>query len=300
VWTYLTIASLFGGDSAQALALGERAFALAQEMDDLALRATARTPWGHALRERGDYRRSAALFGEAIAALSGDLVRERFGQAMPPSLYARNMAALCLADLGDFAEAERLGLESAALAQDMDLPFGLILARIALGHTWLVQGDLARADDILGQALEVIETRDLPAWFPWAAATRGYTWALSGRASGGAALLEQAIGRALALPFLFGHSLWVAWLAHAQLLAGRVDEAVRRGHEALRLSRQRGERGYEAWALLILGAVEAARGPDGKAMAEACTRQALALATDLGMAPLQAHCRRALGMAASP
>ena len=56
-----------------------------------------------------------ALFGEAIETLAGDLVRERLGQAVPPSLYARSIAAICLAELGDFAEAERLGTEAAAL-----------------------------------------------------------------------------------------------------------------------------------------------------------------------------------------
>jgi tetratricopeptide (TPR) repeat protein len=294
VWTYMTITHLFEGDPARALAVGERALALAEEVGDVGLRASARTPLAHACRERGDFRRALTLFGEAIEALAGDLVRERLGQAMPPSFYARSMAAFCLAEVGEFAEAARLATEAATQTRTLDLPFGLALAHMALGHTCLVEGRLDDAMAALAQALEVIEARGLPTWFPWAAALRGYALALSGHVDEGQALLERALERARALPFLFGHSQWVAWLAHTHLLAGRVDEARRLAEDSLTLSRRRGERGYEAWTLHVLGEVEARRGPDAPA-ARAFHRQSLALADELGMRPLADRCRAALG-----
>ena len=229
VWTYMTIAHLFAGDPGEALAVGERALALAEEVGDVGLKASARTPLAHACCERGDYRRALALYGEAIAALGGDLVRERLGQAMPPSLYARSISAICLAELGEFAEAERFATEAATLTRTLDLPFGFVLARIALGHAAIVQERAADAMAALEPVLEIIETRGLPTWFPWAGALRGYALALSGRTDEGVALLERALERAVALPFLFGHSQWVAWLAHAQLLAERLDAALLRG-----------------------------------------------------------------------
>jgi DNA-binding NtrC family response regulator/tetratricopeptide (TPR) repeat protein len=294
VRTYLTIAHLFAGEPRAALAMGERALALAEEAGDVGLRASARTPLAHAHRERGDYRRAVALFGEAIQALTGDLARNRLGQAMPPSFYARSMAAFCLAELGDFAEARRLATESAEETRALDLPFGLALARIALGHTHLLEGRLDEAAHALAVALELIDTRSLPTWFPWAAALQGYVLALSGRLDEGQALLERALERAQALPFLFGHSQWTAWLAHARLLAGRLDEARRLGAEAVRLSRERGERGYEAWALHLAGLVEAGWGMAGASAAAGFQRQALALARELGMGPLGDRTRRAL------
>jgi DNA-binding NtrC family response regulator/tetratricopeptide (TPR) repeat protein len=293
VWTYMTIAHLFDGDPAQALAVGERALALAEDVGDVGLRASARTPLAHACRERGDFRRALALFGEAIEALSGDLVRERLGQAMPPSFYARSMAAFCLAEVGEFAEAARLATEAATQTRTLDLPFGLALAQMALGHVRLVEGRLDDALAALAPALDVIEARGLPTWYPWAAALQGYALALSGRADEGRALLERAVERAVALPFLFGHSQWVGWLGHAQLLAGRVDEARRLGEESLALSRRRGERGYEAWTLYILGEVEARCGPDALAAARSFQRQALDLADELGMRPLAGRCHLA-------
>jgi transcriptional regulator with AAA-type ATPase domain/tetratricopeptide (TPR) repeat protein len=294
VWTYMTIAHLFAGDPGEAVAVGERALALAEEVGDVGLKASARTPLAHACCERGDYRRAIALYGEAITALTGDLVRERLGQAMPPSLYARSISAICLAELGEFAEAEGFATEAATLTRTLDLPFGFVLARIALGHTAIVQERAADALTALEPALEIIESRGLPTWFPWAGALRGYALALSGRADEGVALLEHALERAVALPFLFGHSQWVAWLAHAQLLAERLDPARRLGEEALRLSQKRGTRGYEAWALWVLGAIEARRGPAAAAEAESLTRQGRALAETLGMRPLVARCDAAL------
>ncbi|HSF03336.1 MAG TPA: hypothetical protein VLA62_10005, partial [Solirubrobacterales bacterium] len=294
VRTYLTIAHLFAGEPGEALAMGERALALAEEVGNVGLCASARTPLAHAYRERGDYRRAVALFVEAIQALTGDLARNRLGQAMPPSFYARSMAAFCLAELGDFAEAQRLATESAEETRALDLPFGLALAHIALGHTHLLEGRLDEAARTLAVALELIETRSLPTWFPWAAALQGYVLALSGRLDEGQALLERALERAQALPFLFGHSQWTAWLGHARLLAGRLDEAHPLGAEAVRLSRKRGERGYEAWALHIAGEVEAGRGSDGASAAAGFHRQALALAEEFGMCPLAERARRAL------
>jgi tetratricopeptide (TPR) repeat protein len=284
VWTYLTISYMFLGDLPQALDVGGRALAVAEEVGDFGLLATARTPLAHVRRERGDLRVAVALLEETIAALAGDRIRERLGQGMPPALYARNIAAVCLADLGEPAEAGRLAGEAERFAETLDLPFGLALARIALGHTRLTEGRLDEADQVLGLALQLIEARGMPTWFPWAAATRARVLTLAGRAAEAVPLLEQAVSRAVALPFLCGHSQWTAWLAHAQLLAGRRDEAARLGAEAVHLSRQRGERGYEAAALAILAEIEAGGGTLGDA--ETLYREALSLAGALGMRPL--------------
>jgi predicted protein tyrosine phosphatase len=63
----------------------------------------------------------------------------------------------------------------------------------------------------------------------------------------------------------------------------------------VRLARERGERGREAWALRLLGEIAAhADAPDVKP-AEEHYRQALARADELGMRPLVAHCHLGLG-----
>ena len=55
------------------------------------------------------------------------------------------------------------------------------------------------------------------------------------------------------------------------------------------------ERGYEAYALRLLGEIAARRDPPEVEPAAIHYCQALALAEELGMRPLQAHCHLGLG-----
>ena len=87
----------------------------------------------------------------------------------------------------------------------------------------------------------------------------------------------------------------VALLSEAYGLAGRLGDARQGATRALSLARTHGERGSEAWTLRLLGALAA---PDPAVQGEDATSyyaQALALAEELGMRPLQAHCHRGLG-----
>jgi tetratricopeptide (TPR) repeat protein len=77
--------------------------------------------------------------------------------------------------------------------------------------------------------------------------------------------------------------------------AGRLEEAQALAERTLVLLRERQERGNEAYALCLLGEIAARREPPERERAEAHYRQALALANELGMRPLQAHCHRGLG-----
>ena len=61
----------------------------------------------------------------------------------------------------------------------------------------------------------------------------------------------------------------------------------------MNLSREHGQRGYEAWALRILGEVSACRDPPEPG--DGHYSGALALAEELGMRPLVAHCHFGLG-----
>ena len=91
------------------------------------------------------------------------------------------------------------------------------------------------------------------------------------------------------------HTMWLPWLSEAALLANRIDQAIHLAERGLTLSRERKERGREAYALRFLGEIHMHREPPEVEPAEAHYRQALTLAEELGMRPLQAHCHRGLG-----
>jgi tetratricopeptide (TPR) repeat protein len=66
------------------------------------------------------------------------------------------------------------------------------------------------------------------------------------------------------------------------------------GRSAL-TTREHQERGNQAYALRLLGDIAAQREPPQMEQAETHYQQALVLADELGMRPLQAHCHRGLG-----
>ena len=91
-----------------------------------------------------------------------------------------------------------------------------------------------------------------------------------------------------------GHSLLLARLAEAYLLVGRIENASSTARQAVRLAHENEERGHEAYAMYMLGEI-AAREPVSIAVAETSYRRGLALADELSMRLLVAHCHLGLG-----
>jgi tetratricopeptide (TPR) repeat protein len=76
---------------------------------------------------------------------------------------------------------------------------------------------------------------------------------------------------------------------------GRLDEAIRTARRALDLSLRYKEKGNEAYVRRLLGDIAMHFDSPDLGHAETHYQQALTLANELGMRPLQAHCHRALG-----
>jgi hypothetical protein len=77
--------------------------------------------------------------------------------------------------------------------------------------------------------------------------------------------------------------------------AVRIAEAGALAERLLKLSHTHIGRGYQAHAYRLLGDIAAHRNPRGVEKAQAHYCQAIALAEELGMRPLQAHCHYGLG-----
>jgi tetratricopeptide (TPR) repeat protein len=136
---------------------------------------------------------------------------------------------------------------------------------------------------------------DLLAWFPLMGAALGAAYTLCGRVADAVPLLTQAMQQSTARETVAYQVLCRLPLGEAQLLAGRLEEAHALAEQALTLARTHQERGHQAYALRLLGDIAAHRDPPEDEPAVANYHQALALAGELGMRPLQAHCHRSLG-----
>ena len=117
---------------------------------------------------------------------------------------------------------------------------------------------------------------------------------ISGRAQEGLALLQEALSAMEAMRFTLFHSFTMVNAGEASLVLGLPDDAIAYAQRALTLSCERGERGFQAWALRLLGEARFNRDPADRE-AESHIQAALALAKDLGMRPLVAHCHLGLG-----
>jgi class 3 adenylate cyclase/tetratricopeptide (TPR) repeat protein len=283
------------GDHDSAVASGQHALAVAETLGDFALQVMAHHHLGLAYHTLGDHRRAMGLLRSNVEALAGDLIRERFGLTGLPAVQSRAWLGRCLAELGAFPEGVAHGEEAVRIAEAVDHPLSLVHAYLGVGFLSLRQRDLFRAIPAFERCLDLCRVWNILLWFRETAAALGCAYACAGRVAEALPLLEQAEQRGAAMGTMGGQSLRVGYVSEAYLLAGRMQEAVQLAGRALDLSRAHKERGYQAWALRLLGEIAARQNPPESEPAAQHYRQALALADELGMRPLVAHCHLGLG-----
>jgi len=279
----------------QAIAAAQRALALATAGGDVVLQALANQCLGRAYRAQGDYRRAIDCFEQTVASLDWARRRERFGEAFLPAVLSRAYLAWCHAELGMFAEGRAFGEEGLRIAEVVDHPFSLMWTSCVIGLLALRQGDLPRALPRLERAVGLCQDADLPVYFPWTAAHLVAAYTLDGRVADAVPLLTQALEQTAALERVDMQALCLLPLGEAQLLAGHLEDAHTLAERVLALTRAHQERGNQAYALRLLGEIAAQCEPPEIALAETHYQQALALAEELGMRPLQAHYHLGLG-----
>jgi tetratricopeptide (TPR) repeat protein len=295
VSTYMTAYLWVMGDLDRALECGRRALTIAEALGDVALQVEANYRLGQAYLALGDYRRAMDFLGQNVSCLTGHLMHERFGLPGIASVVSRSYLAWCLAERGDFVEGIARGEEAVRIAEAADHPFSLSNALFGIGFLFLRKGDLRNAVPTLERCLALCRRWNIALWSPRITAALGSAYALSGRVAEALPLLEQAIEHAASEKRLGEHALRLAALSEAFLLAGRTEEACQTAQRAVALSHAHKERGHEAWALRLLGEIAAQRDPPDGNAAEDHYRQALALAGELHMRPLMAHCHLGLG-----
>jgi tetratricopeptide (TPR) repeat protein len=164
-----------------------------------------------------------------------------------------------------------------------------------LGLLALCQGELPKALPLLERAMGICHEADIPGIFPFMARALGAAYTLGGRITDALSLLTQALERTMAMEMVGFQAFCSLSLGEAQLRAGHLEEAYALTERALALTRAHQERGNEAYALRLLGDIAARCEPPEVEQTDAHYQQALALAEELGMRPLQAHCHRSLG-----
>jgi len=281
------------GQLERAVEIGERACGLANEIGEARLNALSRMELSSVHYLRGDLRRAEALLTQALAALDSDLA----GPGEVESGWLRRMISQnlvpVLADTGRYGEAIRSGEETLRMAGEVGHPAPIAWALGFLAYAYCGRGDAAKAMDLSARSLALARERDVHSLIQVASAFLGAAYTLAGRTGEAVACLEEAVEAGESTDGVAPSTL--VSLGRAYLSAGRPDDAAGRAREALAACRERTSRNLEANAIHLMGDIAAGREPPALEEAVQHYRQALVLASELGLRPLVAHCHLGLG-----
>jgi class 3 adenylate cyclase/tetratricopeptide (TPR) repeat protein len=295
VSAYMSGHHLHTGDVREVRTFAHTVEAIAERLDDVALKIAARYYVAHASHLAGDSRRAEDVCRGLMPLLRDQPTRERFGLAVFPAVMSRGHLARVLAERGVFDEGDAYGQEAIRLAEELDHPFSVVVGSLDLAYLKSVRGQLSQAAPLLESAVAQSREWNFTSQLPTAMASLGYVYAWSGRIDEGVASLQQAVTAQERAGIAAYLSLSVARLGEAYLLANQVEDARSCADRALMLARGRGERVYEAWVLRLLGDIASHRTRPDVATAFTHYGAAMTLASELEMRPLVAHCHAGLG-----
>jgi tetratricopeptide (TPR) repeat protein len=290
-WVSAYLSSLYltvGRSAVEARALAARAANIAKMCENSKLQVAAQYYLTWAGYISGDYEGTERICRRLLRSLQGARARERFGVVFP-AIQSRAYYSRALAERGEFGEADFLARDAVRLAEEFDHPFSLAWSCLALGHVMSIKGELDEAGRVLERGLEQCLLWKIDVQTPIVMARLGYVRALSDRGAEGVALLEQALREYERTGMQHFLSISIVQLGEAYLIANRVDDAHSCADRALNIAMRRGERGFEAWALRLMGGVATAEGRNYDE-AQSHYDVALAKASQLRMRPLIAHC----------
>ena len=277
------------------VSLCAEALKLAPGRADAALRIAPNIFLGQALYAFGRFRQAVAVFKRNRRLVGHTAPPSRMGLPAHPRIMCDYWISISLAELGDFATAERAARSMLAGQADAQ-PFERAYAELALGFVLMVKGDFAPALKASGLALDIADESDIPYMVPSVASQVGLLLALTGDAAGGVAAARRGVEATERIGVRSGRSRWIARLAEACLIAGDLDEAGRLAAEALQIAADAGERAYCAAGMRLRARVLMA-GRRELARARTDLLEACAIARALDARPFLAKCLLDLGRA---
>jgi tetratricopeptide (TPR) repeat protein len=285
------------GDYGPAIQTGLRALAIGEALADIAIQVVANGQLGGVYVGLGDCRKGVRHGEAALALIPERLAQERFGHSNIQGSFMRFTLGMALGGLGRFAEASGRLREARHIAEEAGHVFTLLWPLFGLGTLAFDQGDFVGAAAPLARGLDLCRTREVPSVLHNFAWGLGAAYHRTGRRAEGVALMEDA-ARGAAEQNTRRLSWWacgIGSLGAAYLLDGRLADATRIAQDWLATARQRGQRGEEGQLLRLLGDIAAHPDRGEVDTAVAHYHHALALAEELGLRPLLAHCHLGLG-----
>jgi tetratricopeptide (TPR) repeat protein len=278
----------------EAVEAGLHGRAIAEELVDTASKVNAGFALGQAYWNRGEFEKAAQILETDLEYIEGELRGKHSGATGTTSVLCLVSLSHTYCLMGLLDKAKLRSEEAVATARETGRPYDLSYATAARGLTLLTLGDIDGAIRDLEEALRLCRAGEIRMLLPHTARYLGRAYTLTGRLDEAHHLLREAVEQSSALA-LVGLQAWCSSaLGLTQLAKGATSEARATAAASLELSRKHGYRPAEVHALRLLGGVHATNIPSEAAQAESCYREALDLATTLGMKPEVAHAHRDL------
>jgi predicted ATPase len=262
--------------------LAGQLLSLAQRAQDPALLLEGHRALGGTCQLAGDWVSALAHMEQGIALYDPQQHRALallYGGG-DPGVWCLGWAASCLWLLGYPDQALRRSQEALTLAWQLSHPTTLAHVQLMIGFFHLLRRDGAATLELAEALVPLSAEQGLPTYWAVGAVQRGWALAEGGHAEEGIAQIHQGLAsRAAPLH-------WRPWfqvlLAEAYGKAGKVEEAFAALAEALKAVEDTGTACYEPELHWVKGELLLARAPENPTEAEACFRQAIAIARRQG------------------
>jgi class 3 adenylate cyclase/tetratricopeptide (TPR) repeat protein len=278
------------GALTQGLEAAREVASIAAHVDDLDLAVMADFGLGQMYHAVGEYAKTVVPLRAVMERAGTDLGRHNY-LVSRHAIHARSFLGCSLAELGRFDEGAAVAAEGVAFARQFRDGFAEGFASYAAGYVEVRRGDFENACLVMRAALNDSVSGRVPGFLAFLAATTGLALVRLGRVDEGLGLVERVTAKMtkhrefyFQMPFVF--------LSEAYLAVGRHDDAERVSGETAEFCMRRGEHGFQAWSLWVLGEAALARGDASAARQH--LEQAAGLAAALELAPLLERCNRRL------
>jgi len=280
------------GHQPQALEAAQRSLVLAEEIGESLPILSARHILSQVHYTLGNFSRAIEVARPAL-----DVTQEIPVDALNWQTYAAMPFYLLhsCAEAGAFREAVQDAGVMMPRGETAGNPLTIALLCVGIGYMHVRRGAAAQAIPVLERSLKSCQTYSIDIMMPWTASCLGLAYALAGRHEAGIEHAQEAVRCAATLGITRFQPLRLTCLANAYLLAGRREEAHATAQEGLELAQRYHEQGPEAWSLYLLAASDFGSDTNNEEHLQRAYGNALALAEELGMRPLVAHCHLGLG-----
>lgn len=283
------------GEQRRAIELGEAGLKLARECGDRVLESELLFRLGQSYHALGQYRSAIELLKQSLEFTSEKYARNRFDLTVIPGVVSRTWLVSALTECGDFTDAMTHAKRALEIAEEAEHPLSQALGWLAIGHLLHRKGEVDGAIGAMERGMALCDRWSLRVWRGRLMSSLGVAYARSGRAGEGLELARQAVLGAEQMRLIVDQALLLVRLGQASLLAGRAEDALTHGKQALEVAVAHEAKGDEGWARFLIGRAYWASNPQDIDESAKELGAALRLALGCEARPLVAFCQTTLG-----